>query len=218
MYLKNINGDVIFEGYFHTVKRAVEAAVQEHVCLDHVNLRNANLSQASLDGAQMDGACLWGANLSYADMSDVSLKKADCRNMNFQNCCLALTDGSGSDFKGSYFSQTIVTDTNLSNTKFSCPSVFSLNFQDAKTLKDAIYSHRGEVDCDLSAPPIVIYGLPKNIILMKDKVIIGTSLYDAPLQDKIFDSFLQLMNFEKSLQDNHLETTFCNLQKSLAKR
>jgi len=218
MRLKSVTGEVIFEGYFHTVKRAVEAAVQEYVCLNNVDLRNANLSQANLDGAQMKGACLWGANLTDVNMAGAEMIGADCRKALLQECCLAESNCSKIDFRGSYFSRTIVTQTNLSNTKFSCPSVFSLNFQDVKTLKDAVYSHRGEVDCDLSVPPIMIHGLPKNIILMKDKVIIGTSLYDAPLQDKIFDSFLQLMNFEKSLQDNHLETEFCNLQKSLTKR
>ena len=50
MYLKNIKGEVIFEGYFHTVKKAVEAAVRERVCLDGVDLRYANLIHARLDG------------------------------------------------------------------------------------------------------------------------------------------------------------------------
>ena len=68
MYLKSISGDVLFEGYFRTVKRAVEAAVREDVCLDGINLRNANLAQVNLDNAQIQGACLWGANLTGANI------------------------------------------------------------------------------------------------------------------------------------------------------
>jgi len=200
MYLKSIDGNVIFEGYFHTIKRAIEAAIRENVCLDNIDLRYANLSQANLDSAQMKGACLWGVNLTGVNMSGVEMAGADCRNANFKDCCLAESDCSYVDFRGSYFSCTLLRQADLSYTKFSCPSIFKNNLQEAKILKGAVYNHRGEDDCDLSQAPIVISGAEKPIILFKDKILIGHFLYDKGIYQKIITHFLKPIKKENNIQ------------------
>jgi uncharacterized protein YjbI with pentapeptide repeats len=177
MYLKSISGDVLFEGYFRTVKRAVEAAVREDVCLDGINLRNANLAQVNLDNAQIQGACLWGANLTGANMSEINLKNADCRNAIFKDACLAEANLSQCDFRGSYFSQTLFAGADLSYTKFSCPSIFHSKIHEAQSREGAIYTHKGEYDCDLSHTPIVINGAPKPVVILKDDVFVGDVLH-----------------------------------------
>ena len=200
MYLKSITGEVIFEGYFHTVKRAMEAAVREHVCLDGVDLRNTNLSQANLDGAQMKGVCLWGANLTGVNMSGVEMAGADCRNANFKDCCLAESDCSKTDFRGSYFSNSVLRQTDLSDAKFSCPSIFNNNLYEVGNLHGAVYSHKGEVECDMSQTPIIIHGVEKPIILLKDKILIGHFLYDKGTYQKIITHFLKPIKKENNIQ------------------
>ena len=87
------------------------------------------------------------------------------------------TDLSQSDFRGSYFSCTIFEGADLSGTQFSCPSIFQSKLHEARTLKGAIYSHKGEVDCDLSRAPIVVHGTPKPVIVLKDDIIIGDIIH-----------------------------------------
>ncbi len=200
MYLKSITGEVLFEGRFHTVRQAVETAIKDGISLDSVNLRKANLVGAELDHASLSGACLWGANLCKANMTAVQLKNVDCRNVNMQDVCLAESNCSGTDFSGTYFSRTILRDSDLSDTKFSCPSFFRQNLTEVNNFKNAVYIHKGEVDCDLSCPPILIYGLPKTIILMEGKVIIGSSLYKIDLYNSFFSDFFDFISQEKVLQ------------------
>lgn len=200
MYLKSISGKILFEGRFHTIKYAVEAAVQENINLDFINLRHADLKGANLDNASLKGASFWGANLEKANLTGVNLQNSDCRNANFKDCCLAESNCHQADFRGSYFSRTLFTDTDLSNTKFSCPSLFNINLSDARSLENATYIHKGEVDCDLSIPPVIIHGLPKNIILMQERTLIGNSLYDIGLYHRIFSSFEKVIHYEKIMK------------------
>ncbi len=200
MYLKTKSGKILFEGRFHTVKQAVEVAVKENISLDGVNLRQANLVGAELDNVSLNKACLWGANLTRANMTGAQLHGSDCRNANIKDCCLAESDCSGVDFRGSYFSNTIFREANLENTIFSCLSLFNQNLTEIKSLENAIYVHKGEVDCDLSSVPITILGLPKIIILMKEKILIGNFLYDINFYSDFFSSFLKFIDQEKLLK------------------
>lgn len=200
MYLKSITGNILFEGRFLSVKKAVEAAVQDKVDLSYIDLRGANLSGACLDYANLYGACLWGANLKKANLSEANLEKADCRNVDFDTCCLADSNMSFVDFCGSYFSKTIIYAANFSNIKFSCPSFFTLKLSDATSLKGAIYKHLGEVDCAFNGPPIVIEGMPKTIILMENHSLIGRSLYNIGLHHSIFSSLQAAMYQENKLK------------------
>ena len=176
MYLKSIRGDVLFEGTSLSLKRDLETAVNKGVCLDFIDLRGINLSNLCLDGAQMKGACFWGANLSNTDMSQGDFSHSDFRTASFSNSCLAESDFNSCDFSGSYFSQTIITGALLEKTLFSCPSIFSLALSEVKSLSGALYNHQGEVECDLSSAPLVIQGFEKQLVFMKDSILIGADL------------------------------------------
>lgn len=199
MLLKTISGKVIFEGYFHTIKRAVEAAIRENISLDYIDLRQANLSGAELDGASFNHASFWGANLRHANMAGVSINYADCRNADLKEACLAESTCINTDFRGSFMAQVLLRNTNLSGTKFSCPSLFLNNLNEVLSLKNSIYYHKGEVNCDLSYAPLMINSLSKPIILLKDKVLIGNNLYEINIHDVVFSNFQNLIACEKTL-------------------
>jgi uncharacterized protein YjbI with pentapeptide repeats len=187
MYLKSINEEILFEGRFHSIKQGLEMAVADKVDLKGVNLRKANLKNALLDDAKLDGACLWGARLDKADMTGCDLTGADLRTAHLRDTCLAEARCVNADFRGAYFSRAILRGADLSHTRYSCPSFLMLDLTEIASLKKAIYSHRGEVDCDLSKAPITICGLEKPLVFVDDKVLIGTELKDIDLKEMIYN-------------------------------
>lgn len=199
MYLKSVGGKILFEGRFSSVKRGVEMAVEDGVLLSGIDLRQANLSGVHMDGAKMSGACFWGANLNSANMSSGDFQGCDFRTANFLNTCLAESVCTDADFSGSYFSRTIFRNADLSNTRFSCPSVFSIDLIEAKTLEGAIYCHLGEVDCSLSHAPLIIRGLKRPLIFMDDTVLVGTNLEKIALRADLEQGILDQIGHCKIL-------------------
>ena len=86
------SGDVLFEYESDnaTMKKAVEAAVDD----------NANLSGADLSGADLSGADLSGADLSGADLRDADLRDADLSGADLSGANLSGADLSGADLSG----------------------------------------------------------------------------------------------------------------------
>jgi len=197
MYLKSLSGKILYEGRFANIKSGVEMAVEDSVNLDSINLRHANLSGAQLDNAQMPNACFWGANLHNVNLSGANLNNSDFRTANLLNTCLAEANCMGADFSGTYFARTILRQTNLENAKFSCPSVFSIELIEAKSLKGAVYSHLGEIDCDLSHAPLIIRGLHKPLIFMDDCVLVGTDIQKIAMRQKAIQAILAQANLHK---------------------
>ncbi len=156
MYIKSLSGNILFEGSFKTLRRCVEAAISDKVDLADANLRGANLRYGKLDEASLNGACLWGADLTHADCAGSTMKKTDFRATNLKDACLAESDLSDADFRGSYFENTIIRAAIFDRAQFSCPSVFSCDFSEAKHFNDAIYWHLGETACALPAKPGII--------------------------------------------------------------
>ena len=75
------SGDVLFEYESDnaTMKKAVEAAVDDNANLSGANLRDADLRDADLRDADLSGANLSGANLRDANLRDADLRDADLR-------------------------------------------------------------------------------------------------------------------------------------------
>ena len=91
------SGDILFEYESDnaTMKKAVEAAVD-----DNADLSGANLSGADLRDANLSGADLSGANLSGADLRDANLSGADLRDANLSGADLSGANLSGADLSG----------------------------------------------------------------------------------------------------------------------
>ena len=84
------SGDVLFEYESDnaTMKKAVEAAVD-----DNADLSGANLSGADLSGANLSGADLRDANLSGADLSGADLRDADLSGADLRDAAIYYSDG-----------------------------------------------------------------------------------------------------------------------------
>ena len=122
------SGDVLFEYESDnaTMKKAVEAAVDD----------NANLSGANLSGANLSGADLSGADLSVADLSDADLSGAD----------LSGADLSDADLSDANLSGANLSDANLSGANLSDANLSDANLSGADLSGAAIYYSDGNFD------------------------------------------------------------------------
>ena len=110
------SGDVLFEYESDnaTMKKAVEAAVDDSANLSGANLSGANLSGANLSGANLRDANLSGANLSGADLRDADLRDADLRDANLSGANLRDADLRDADLRDANLSGANLRDANLS--------------------------------------------------------------------------------------------------------
>ena len=118
-----IHGGVLFEYESEnaTIKKAVEAAVDDNANLSGADLRDANLSGADLSGADLRDANLSGADLSGADLSGADL--------------------SGADLSGANLRDANLRDANLRDANLSGANLRDANLRDA-----AIYYSDGNFD------------------------------------------------------------------------
>ena len=190
MYLKSVDGKILFEGRFSNVRQGLEMAVEGQCDLTGINLRGANLSGAQMDGAIMPQSCLWGANLNGANMCEGNFAKSDFRTAHLPDTCLSEADCHGVNFEGAYFSRTQLIGTDLTGVQFSCPSIFSVDLAHVASLQGASYSHQGEIECDLSHAPLIIHGLHKPMIFMDDCVLVGQEHRKIALRNAVLSSLL----------------------------
>ena len=96
------SGDVLFEYESDnaTMKKAVEAAVDDNADLRDANLRDADLRDADLSGADLRDADLRDANLRDANLRDADLRDANLRDADLRDANLRDADLSGADLSG----------------------------------------------------------------------------------------------------------------------
>jgi len=82
MQLKRIDGTIIHEGEYDTVKEMVKYCIFNRISLERANLRCANLRCANLEGANLRDADLRCANLRGANLRGADLRCANLRRAN----------------------------------------------------------------------------------------------------------------------------------------
>lgn len=105
-----VDGGLLFEGEFESLRHAVEAAVKQQLDLSFANLwgaefadaalAGAKLSEANFAGANLERANLEGANLSKANLAGANLIRANLRNANLENANLGAAIVRHTDFWG----------------------------------------------------------------------------------------------------------------------
>lgn len=166
-------GEMIFEGWFETIKQTVEQAVIDHVCLDGVDLSGVNLACANLDDAQLSGANLSSANLNGANLSESIFDNANLSGADVSHACFALSSCMNVNMIGTSFGNTDVTDAVISGCQFSCPSVFTMSFGRAAMFANCTYIGMDGMPCRMTKPPVVITGLSREVVYMDDVIKIG---------------------------------------------
>ena len=95
------SGDILFEYESDnaTMKKAVEAAVDDNADLSGANLRDADLRDADLRDADLRDADLSGANLRDADLRDADLSGANLRDADLSGANLRDADLRDADLR-----------------------------------------------------------------------------------------------------------------------
>ncbi len=210
MLLKSLSGKTLVETSHKTVRSTLEDAVARGIDLSFIDLRQARLSNASLDTIKARGASFWGADLQGADMGLADLRGCDMRCSDLKDTCLAESDLSGTNLQGAYFQGTILEGAMLDNVEVSCPSFWSCYLKDSRSFKNLVFHHKGEERIVIEAVPIVIDGLERRIIMLKDDLIVGEMLYRGAARHFKLD---QLLFSFKTIVDQRFKATYLQNEK-----
>ena len=205
---KKQTGQILFEGLFNTIKECLEDAVTRQIDLIGVELENSNLSGINLDGANLFQASLKNCNLTGANISEAQCTEAEIINCDLTAACLAYSHFQGTSFYETSFGSTDLAGSHIENCVFSCPSCFSNNFSQTKIFKNCYYVHSNTEYCELERPPIVMTGLPYEVVFMSRHMKVGCVVreyqditrFNARMIEKIYGSearvfFEQYKNF-----------------------
>lgn len=165
MIIKTISNATIIETSHRTMRGTLEYCAAHGINLARADLRKARLCHASLDGLEARGASFWGADFTGTDMGFADLRGADLRRASFKDACLAETDLSGADLQGAYFAGTILEGASLAGAAVSCPTIWDCDLEAASSIKGLVYNHLGETAIALTAPPLIVRGLRKRLVL-----------------------------------------------------
>jgi len=92
MKIKDLDGEILFESEYETVRKTLEKAVREGAHLYGADLYGANLSGAHLSGVNLSGAYLRHADLRRANLSGANLSGAHLRGANLYGADLCGAD------------------------------------------------------------------------------------------------------------------------------
>ncbi|PCI01405.1 MAG: hypothetical protein COB76_01405 [Alphaproteobacteria bacterium] len=187
-----ISDDVLFEGYYASVKLCVEEAVAQGVPLDGIDLSHANLANANLDDAQMTAARFCGANLNGANLSEAVFDYANFSHADLSYCCFVAASLHSVNFSCASFASTDVTDSVMSRCQFSCPSVFGTLFHRTALFKNNVYYCDKGMSHKMESAPVSVVGLPQDIVYLDDAVKIGPEFI---LKKDIADAGLSHLKF-----------------------
>ena len=163
------NGATLYEGVFKSFTHCLEQAIREDMDLSHADLRNLNLANACLDDGMMESADFSGCNLTGANLSEARLRAASFYGADLYNTCMACADLSHCNFEEASFGATDIAGSNISFTRFSTLSCFTLDFTRAQRLKNCAFTQAGRLLISWSTPPVVVRGLGRKILVFTEQ-------------------------------------------------
>lgn len=175
-------GKKLFEGDVPTHVMAIEAAINQHICLDGVNLRGADLSHINLDSCSFRGANFQECNLTGANMSESRFIDCDFSGANFTEACLCYSDFFKCNFR---YILAEKCDISMSSLKFcDFEGIKSLTFfnQRAFSLDMLTFWYNGKA-YKFNTPPIIQYHAKGTRIIfdnIENKRVFTHTLGEAP--------------------------------------
>lgn len=179
MIIRSLSGKTIIKTQDKTLRRTLEYCAAKGIDLSGADLRKARLAMANLDGLKMQGGSLWGADLTGADIGFADLRQCDMRCAELKDTCLAQSDLSKADLRGAYFCGTLVEDAVFDGAVVSCPSFWSCDLRQARSMEDLSFLHLGERRIKIKQAPVVIRGLGQDLVLHSRHCAWGKGLYPA---------------------------------------
>lgn len=160
---------LLYRGHFKNFKDCLEQAVREGADLSHADLSKRNLGNACLDDGFLEGADFSGCNLTGANLSETCLRGASFRGADLYNVCMACADLSHCNFEDAAFGATDISGSDISFSRFSTLSCFTLDFTAARRLENCVYSGEESTALSWSAPPVIVRGLGRKILVFTEQ-------------------------------------------------
>ena len=126
--------EILFEGEFESLSKAVESTVEKRVNLQGANLQGASLQRADLQGADLQGANLWGASLQGADLQGANLWGASLWGANLQGANLQRANLRGASLQGANLQGANLQGASLQGASLWGASLWGANLQDVKNI------------------------------------------------------------------------------------
>lgn len=162
----------LFEGPFKNIAEALEAGLEDNVCLDGAALTGANLVNANLDGLHLRHADLKHANLSGANLSECVFEQCGFEHAVFHGACLCESSIAMCHFGGALFGATDISGADIKGCGFSTLSALSMNYINARSIDYCCYQDSGEAIHSFSSPPVTIGGLPYPVAILEDNILL----------------------------------------------
>lgn len=166
-------GNILYAGLFNDLRECLEYAVTRQTDLRGADLSYSNLGNAQLDGALLQDACFDGANLSGANMSEAMLGGAAFRHASLYNTCLCQSVLKNCDFTDAGFGATDIFGSDISYSRFSTLSAFTMVFTGAEAMQGCVYKCADGRTLQIDRPPLCVHGLEFPLIFIGRALLIG---------------------------------------------
>ena len=149
MFLKDLNGDIVFRSNALILSKALKEIISICIDLKYLNLRKGCVSNLNIKGINFHGSCFWGTSLKNIKFSNCDLSNIDFRTAVLTGCCFENCDLSKANFLGSHFENCRFIGCMMRGVEFSHSSILFQDFQNIKQPHQMVYWHHGEKSYNL---------------------------------------------------------------------
>lgn len=166
---------ILFEGVFTSFKDCIETAVSQNIDLSHADLSFKNLTNIELDDGFLTCANFSGSNLTGANLSEANLFATNFSYTSLFNTYFTHSDLRHSRFDYASFGATDFSHCNISDAYFTGESCFHQDFMNVQSMERCIFGTREGEILQCSEPPVVILGLRRHPIALRNHLTVQTS-------------------------------------------
>jgi hypothetical protein len=200
MKLFDKNGEELYKTNHKTLKTTLAHCARKGVDLTGLYIRNANLRNSRLDGLVAPQSTFWGCDFYGSDLGYGDFRGTDFRTSDFEDVCFSGSDLTGANMRGAYFGGAIFDGARLDYIQISCPSFWPCDVHLAQSMKNIIFSHRGEKDIVLNDMPLILHQNGHQAIVMNGLCLWRGKLYgmgsiDPDLAKDLFAAKVQMEKF-----------------------
>ena len=175
--LRSKDHGLVYEGYHLSFTDAVHDALKNNIDLNGIDMTGQNLRNLNLDGINLSNADFSNSDLTGANMSEALFTNCVFSNSTLFDASFCYSDIVKSTFIETRFGVTDLSEAKISNSEFSGPSTFNIDFARAYLMKENIYRHEHQ-KLKMGKPPKIFSGYKNSYVFLDDKVIAGNEVYD----------------------------------------
>ena len=167
--------EILFQGQFNSFRECLENAIDKGVILNFLCLENQDLSLANLDGAIMNDAHIRYCNFRGANLSECELQKTHWTGCDMTEVCFKDTDLVCAKFQQCKMRDVHMQFADMRGMMVTCPEFLKGDFSRTPHMGGSVFLANGTAYA-MSRPPVFVRGMPIDIVLLDDHIILGDML------------------------------------------